>query len=101
MARADRASQFVPFAALKGFEEALRKREVIKVDKAELSEDALEDLDFKLSQISCGEIITVVYYEDNEYIKKTGMVAKINRYARYITIVKTDISFDSIKEIKV
>ena len=34
MPRADRASQFMPFAALKGFEEALAAKEKIIVPKA-------------------------------------------------------------------
>ena len=45
MGRADRASQFMPFAALKGYEEALRAKEKIVVPKVELSDDALEFLD--------------------------------------------------------
>ena len=101
MARADRAMQFAPFAALKGYEEALRQREVITVEKAELSPEALEYLDYKLSQISCGEIITVVYYENGSYIKKTGMVSKINKESRYITVVTTDICFDDIRDIEI
>ena len=101
MARADRAMQFAPFAALKGYEEALRKKEIIEVPKAELSEEALEYLDFKLSQILCGEIISVVYYENGAYIRKTGMVSKINKQSRYLTIVTTDISFDNIKDIEI
>ena len=39
MSRQDRAKQFMPFAALKGYEEALRKKEKITVPKAELSEE--------------------------------------------------------------
>lgn len=99
MARADRASQFAPFAALKGFEEALRAKEVVTVEKSELSEEMLEFLDYKFSQINVGEIISLVYYENGFYLKKTGMVSKINLEARYITLVTTDISFDDIKEI--
>ena len=38
----ERAKQFAPFAALKGFEEALRKKEKIVVPKAELSVDKQE-----------------------------------------------------------
>lgn len=100
MARADRASQFAPFAALKGYEEALRAKEHITVPKSELSEEMLEYLDYKLSQIHENEIITVVYYEDGMYLQKTGMVSKINPQQRYITIVTTDICFDDIKDIK-
>ena len=42
MPRADRASQFMPFAALKGFEEALREKEHIEVEKILLTDEALE-----------------------------------------------------------
>lgn len=101
MARADRASQFAPFAALKGYEEALRAKEKIPVEKSELSEEMLEFLDYKLAQINLNEIITVIYYENDGYIKKTGMVSKINKEARYLTIVTTDIAFDSIKDIQI
>ena len=101
MARADRAAQFAPFAALKGYEEALRAREFVEVPRSELSEEMLEYLDYKLSQISTGEIITVVYYDSGAYVKKTGMVARINKQSRYITVVTTDISFDDIKDIQI
>ena len=36
MSRENRAKQFMPFAALKGLEEALEKKEKIVVPKAEL-----------------------------------------------------------------
>ena len=100
MARADRAMQFAPFAALKGFEEALRKKEFIEVPKAELSEEALEYLDYKISQIKCKDIVTVIYYVDGQYVKKEGVVSKLDVLARILTIVTTDISFDDIKDIR-
>ena len=39
MSREDRAKQFMPFAALKGYSEALRKKERIIVPRRELSEE--------------------------------------------------------------
>ena len=39
MSPAERAKQFMPFAALKGYEEALRQKEKIVVEKIELSEE--------------------------------------------------------------
>ena len=44
----DRARQFLPFDALKGFKEAIKKREKIKVDKIEISEDLAVELSYKL-----------------------------------------------------
>ena len=100
MPRADRASQFMPFAALKGFEEALRAKEKIVVEKSELSEEALEYLDYQINNLEPGTMVTVIYFDDGQYLKKTGLVSKINREARYLTIVTTDISFDDLKEIR-
>ena len=45
---ADRAKQFVPFAALKGLPEALSAKERITVDKIELSPEMAEELDRKM-----------------------------------------------------
>lgn len=39
MSPAERAKQFMPFAALKGYEEALRAKEKVVVPKMELSSD--------------------------------------------------------------
>ena len=38
MSREDRAKQFMPFAALRGYEDALRAKERIVVDKKELGD---------------------------------------------------------------
>ncbi len=40
----NRAKQFVPFAALKGYEEALRAKEQMIVDEIELLEENEEDI---------------------------------------------------------
>ena len=44
MNREERAKQFMPFAALKGYPEALRKKEKVVVPKKELSEEYQEEL---------------------------------------------------------
>ena len=45
MDRAQLAKQFAPFAALKGFEEALREKERIIVPKVELYEEKKAEID--------------------------------------------------------
>lgn len=99
MARSDRAMQFAPFQALDGYHEEIRKRERIEVPKAELSEEMLEFLDYKIKEMNVGEIVTVVYYSDGAYIKKTGMLSKIDVTRGFLTIVTTDISFEDIYEV--
>lgn len=96
MSREDRAKQFMPFAALKGYPDALRKKEKIVVPKAELSEEYQEELDRELRQVRKNDIITVVYFNKDEYLKLTGMVSRIDATARILKIVNTKISFEDI-----
>lgn len=96
MDRAQRAKQFMPFAALKGYEEALRSKEKIVVPKAELSEDRLLMLDHLMQQIKVGDMITLTYYAQKEYLQKTGLVSRIDRECRILQIVDVKISFDDI-----
>lgn len=95
----NRAKQFVPFAAVKGYEEALRAKEKIVVEKIELSEERKEELDFILHQIKKNDIITVVYFYKGEYIQLEGMVSRLDKDARVIKIVNTKIPFEDIYEI--
>lgn len=99
MTREDRAKQFMPFAALKGYPEALAKKEKIVVPKAEVSEEYAQMLDQKLRRVSKNDIITVVYFSDGEYLKKTGMVSRIDETARVLKVVNTKILFDDIYDI--
>ncbi len=96
MSPADRAKQFMPFAALKGYEEALRAKEKVVVPKMELSEEMLEDLDRKLHQIQRNDIITVVYYNGEEYVRVTGMVSRLDPDAKVLKVVNTKIPFENI-----
>jgi len=99
MPQEDRAKQFMPFAALRGLDEALAAKEKIVVPKKELSEEMLAELDEKMHQVSQGDIITVIYYCRDEYLKMTGMVAKLDTDARVLQIVNTKIGFDQLLDI--
>ena len=97
---AQRAKQFAPFTALKGFEEALRAKEKIIVPKIELTEESMEDLNRKLLCIEKKDMITVVYYCQDEYVKVTGMVTRMDAYARILRVVNTKIPFADICSIE-
>ena len=99
MSREDRAKQFMPFAALKGYPEALRKKEKIVVPRAEVSEEYAEVLDRKLRKVKKNDIITVIYFCNQEYLKKTGMVSRIDKSARVLKVVNTKIGLDDIYDI--
>lgn len=96
-----RAKQFMPFAALKGLPEALAEKEKIIVPRVELSEEMAEELDFKMHQLEKGKMAAVVYFAEGEYLKKTGVVARVEETARYLQIVDTKISFEDVLDVKV
>lgn len=96
----ERAKQFSPFAALKGLPAALAAKEKILVDKISLSEDAAWELDRKMHLLKKGCMATIVYYSAGEYIKITGMVARIEETSRLLQIVGTKIPFDDILDIE-
>ncbi|MBR1692010.1 MAG: hypothetical protein IJ711_04470 [Lachnospiraceae bacterium] len=58
MSPSERAKQFMPFAALKGFEEALREKEKMVAGKVSLPEESKEELDRRLHQIQNNDTIT-------------------------------------------
>lgn len=99
MSREERAKQFMPFAALKGYPEALRKKEKKVVARVELSDDQKEILDRKFHQIREKDMITIIYYENSDYIEKTGMVSKIDLDAKILKIVNTKIPFENIYDL--
>ncbi|MDL2302476.1 YolD-like family protein [Lachnospiraceae bacterium OttesenSCG-928-D06] len=99
MDRADRAKQFMPFDALKGFREALEEKERIIVEKRHLSQEEKEKLDRILGQVKGNEIITVHYFQKGEYVQITGMVSKIDKINRILKIVNTRIPFDDISDL--
>ena len=96
---AERAKQFMPFSALKGLEEALTEKEKIVVPKIELSEDSAMELDRKMHALERGTITTVIYYNKKEYLKLTGIIAKIDEDNRILQIVNTKVNFDDIYDI--
>lgn len=99
MSIADRAKQFMPFAALRGLPEALAAKERIVLPKVELSEEMAEELDRKMHLLQRGKIATVVYFHKDEYLKITGMVARIDETSRLLQIVNTKIPFDDILDV--
>lgn len=100
MSRENRAKQFMPFAALKGFEAALREKEKIIVEKIELSEEMKEELDRKIQEIHHNDMVKVVYFHDEEYLEMTGMVARLDTDARILKVVNTKIAFADIYKLE-
>lgn len=99
MSVSDRAKQFMPFAALKGLPEALLAKEHITVPKKDLSPEMAEELDRKMKLLIRGQIATVIYFHQGEYLKITGMIARIDTTCRLLQVVNTKIPFDDILDV--
>lgn len=98
---ADRAKLFMPFDALKGFREALAERERLAVSRRELSEDSSEELNRKLCRLQPGDMVTILYYREEEYVEQSGLVSRIDGTRRVLRVVGTEIPFDEIAGIRI
>lgn len=100
MDRQNRAKQFMPFDALKGFREAVAEKERIIVPKRDLSEEQKEELDRKLRQVRLKDIITVEFFQNREYVRVTGMVSRVDETSKTLVIVHHKISFEDISDLR-
>ncbi len=91
---------FQAFDALVGFKEVLKSKEKVKVDKIILSEEDLQELNLKSRQLKVGMMVSIIYYQNGDYLKKTGRIAKLNFDTKIIQIVKEKISFNNILDIQ-
>lgn len=98
---ADRAKIFKPFDALAGFREKLAAMTHVVVLQRELSEDELYELDWKIHSLRCGDMISVVYYDRDCYIRKTGLVSRLDLPQKQLFITRQPIPLENISQIDI
>ncbi|MCI8282160.1 MAG: YolD-like family protein [Lachnospiraceae bacterium] len=96
MERNVRAKQFMPFDALKGFREALAKKEREDVPRKEFSPEQEEAIDAALRRIRPGDLVIVEYAADGAYARIRGRVLRIRRADRVLEMEGAKIPFDDI-----
>lgn len=92
----DRAAQFAPFAALTGYDAAIKETGRLTDDKIELDEEALTALDMKyqllMDALDDAPEVTITYFQPDErkaggkYIMATGALKKVDDFERRITM---------------
>lgn len=88
--KVDRAKQFLPFDALKGFQEELRRVEEEVEEK---------EVDY-FSKVEIGDIVFVKYYYHTEYMEMVGIIRQIDLDKQLLLLLSTAISFSDIIDIK-
>ena len=84
-----RAKQFMPFAALKGYKESCK----------ELSEEQLEALDVQCKNLVIGSLVSVVYHNGRVYDTVQGQLRQIDTVYRTMTIGEVIIPMSRIMRV--
>lgn len=98
----NRASLFLSFDSLKGFNDYIVRKQRVIVERKELAPDLLDELDWKIKEIKVGQMIKIVYYDQNEYVELEGMVSKIDlKFNKIIRIVDQEIKINEIVNLQI
>ncbi|MCD7880996.1 MAG: YolD-like family protein [Clostridiales bacterium] len=106
----NRAAQFSPFAALSGYDAAVRETERLTQQRAELDEDVKERIAGRLNLIRAhlkdAPVVEITYFvpdkrkEGGAYRTATGAVKKVDTVRRLVMMADgTDIPIDEISDI--
>ena len=111
MPMSDRAAQFAPFAALTGYDAAIKETGRLTDEKIELDEEALTALDMKyqllMDALDDEPEVTITYFQPDErkaggkYVSAVGAVIKVDDFERLITMQDgTKIPMDDVLSIE-
>ena len=94
MPMSDRAAQFAPFAALTGYDSAIKETGRLTDERIELDEEALTTLDMKyqllMDVLDDEPEVSITYFQPDErktggkYVSATGAVKKVDDFERRI-----------------
>ena len=110
MSNYDRAAQFSPFAALKGYEEEIEEAQRTTEAKKELTGEQIAELNEQLVCLKSKEkerpLVKIVYYEPNSgkqeggYFTIVGNLKQINEYNQKIVLDTVEIGFNNIYSVE-
>ena len=94
--RADRAAQFMPFAALTGYYDLVRERERVTEPRREPSEEEAGRISGELAGVRRGQLVRVTHYERDAYVTTEGIMTCVDPVAREFAVVRRRIAFDDV-----
>ena len=92
----DRARQFSPFAALRGYYELVHERERVIERRRPLSEEETRALDATIADLQRGAMVRAVFYEKDAYRTIVGTVSQVDMIYHDLWIVRERIPFDEL-----
>ncbi len=101
MPRMNRSTQFAPFDALKGLQDALRLAEYNheRIVKGEVSEETAEQISSTINNMEKNSIIELKYFEDGHTFDYVGKV-KYNIETHKIEFNKKKVQLEDVLELK-
>ncbi len=95
-----REKQFMPFNALKGYQELLREKEVEHEERVELSEEKQQEINEILIGLKRGDKIKINFYINGRYLTRQGMIQKLSFVTKILVVNNKMIYFKDIRDIK-
>ncbi|EOS52387.1 hypothetical protein [Adlercreutzia caecimuris] len=92
----DRARQFSPFAALRGYYDLVHERERVIEPRRPLSEEEARALDATIANLQRGVMVRAVFYEKDACRTIVGTVSQVDMIYHDLWIVRTRIPFASL-----
>lgn len=92
----DRARQFSPFAALRGYYDLVHERERVIEPRRPLSEEEARALDATIANLQRGVMVRAVFYEKDACRTIVGTVSQVDMIYHDLWIVRTRIPFDEL-----
>lgn len=92
----DRAAQFKPFAALRGYHDLVEQRERVKEPRPALTEEEARELSERLRGLVRGEVVRVAYYEASSVVEQVGAVGQLDTVGRTLAVVRKRIPLGDI-----
>lgn len=96
----DRARQFMPFAALRGYYDLVHAKEAVPESRRPLSDDEARALDDLIANLDRGDVVRCRYYEGGGYREAEGAVSQIDVTFRDLWIVRRRIPFSAIQSLE-